>query len=278
MNGIRLKNTSALTLEGGALTVLDGDAYAGEALIQRLKASEQSYITFGLDLGTLATTKFKSEHKPVFLVRAANGVFETHFYQTETKTYTLINQTDKPRIVYVEHPLRTGWKLSDETQKPASQTLNTYRFRVELPARKTVELPVTETMPIQLSYQLADLTSRDVELFVASRYIDTPTKTELDKLMVLKVRINQTESRIEKLDEEAEEIESDQTRLRENIKSLKDTADAKQLIARYIAKADQQETRLEQINQEKKAAQVTLAQQQAELSAAIRALVLERKF
>src|SRR5262245_23767512 len=29
MHGVRLKNTSALTLEGGSLTVIDGDAYAG---------------------------------------------------------------------------------------------------------------------------------------------------------------------------------------------------------------------------------------------------------
>ena len=37
MGGILLKNTSPLTLEGGALTVIEGDAYAGEALMERLK-------------------------------------------------------------------------------------------------------------------------------------------------------------------------------------------------------------------------------------------------
>jgi len=41
MHGIRLKNTSELTLEGGSLTVIDGDAYAGEALIERLKSDRQ---------------------------------------------------------------------------------------------------------------------------------------------------------------------------------------------------------------------------------------------
>ena len=37
MGGMLLKNTSKLTLEDGSLTVIDGDAYAGEALLQRLK-------------------------------------------------------------------------------------------------------------------------------------------------------------------------------------------------------------------------------------------------
>src|SRR5262249_576908 len=104
MHGVRLKNTSALTLEGGSLTVIDGDAYAGEALSARLTSHDQRFIPFGPDLGTLVTTKFKSERKPVFLVRAQKGVFEAHYHQTQKKTYTIINQIDKKRIVYVEHP------------------------------------------------------------------------------------------------------------------------------------------------------------------------------
>lgn len=276
MNGVRLKNTSKLTLEGGALTVLDGDAYAGEALIERLKPEEQRFISFGLDLGTLVTTKFKSERRPVFLVRAHDGIFETHYSLAETKTYTVINQTDKERVLYIEHPQRTGWKLA-EGIKPTSQTLNYYRFRVELKPGARVEFPVSETQTLMDSYQLSNLSTRDVELFISNRYIDAATRAELDKLIEIQVRIGRVEGRIEALENEAEEIDEDQKRLRENIKSLKDTADAKQLIARYIAKADQQETRLEQINREKKEAQAEAARLQAELRAAIQALKLEKQ-
>ncbi len=53
--------------------------------------------------------------------------------------------------------------------------------------------------------------------------------------------------------------------------------DAKQLVARYIAKADQQETCLEQIAKEKKAAQEELNRWQAKLNAAIKNPTLERK-
>jgi hypothetical protein len=274
MNGIRLKNTSKLTLEGGALTVLDGDAYAGEALIERLKPEEQRFISFGLDLGTLVTTKFKSERRPVFLVRARNGVFETHYYLSETKTYTIINQTDKERVLYIEHPLRTGWKLADVV-KPTSQTLNYYRFRVELKPGARVEFPVSETQALMDSYHLSNISTRDIELFITNRYIDARTRVELEKLVEIKGRIDRTHARLQTLESEAEEIDEDQKRLRENIKSLKDTADAKQLIARYIAKADQQETRLEQINREKKEAQAEAGRLQAELAAAIKAMNLE---
>jgi hypothetical protein len=277
MHGVRLKNTSALTLEGGSLTVIDGDAYAGEALIERLKSSEQRFISFGLDLAALVTTKFKSERRPVFLVRAQKGVFEAHYHQTQKKTYTIINQTDKQRIIYVEHPYREGWKLSDDTQKPASQTINFYRFRVELKPRETVELPVTETQALMDAYQLADLTSRDVELFVTSNYIDAAMRAELDKLIDLKLKIVKENSRIESLDKEANEIGDDQKRLRENIATLKNTAEAKQLVARYITKAGEQETRIEQIVKEKRAAQDTLAKLTSEFDAAVRALVIDKR-
>ena len=277
MTGIRLKNTSPLTLEGGSLTVLDGDAYAGEALMERLKAGEQRFISFGLDLSTLVTTKFKSERRPVFLVRAQKGIFEAHYYRSEKKTYTLINQTDKKRTVYIEHPLREGWALSSDTQAPASKTVNHYRFRVELEPRETKEFPVNETQALMDSYQISNLSSRDVELFVSSNYIDAAIKAELEKLIELKTKIFQAERRVKTLEEEAEEISNDQKRLRDNIGALKNTAEAKQLVARYIAKAGEQETRLEAIAKEKKAAQAELDRLNAEFGQSVGALKLERK-
>jgi hypothetical protein len=277
MNSIRLKNISKLTLEGGAVTVIDGDAYAGEALMDRVKPNEQRFIAFALDLGTVITTKFKSDREPVFLVKAANGIFETHYYQIERKTYTIINQTDKKRTVYIEHPYREGWKLSDATQKPASRTLNHYRFRVELEPRATVEVPITETQALQDSYQIAQITRRDIEIFVSRKYIDDATKNELDKLLELQARINGLQAKVEKLDEEAEAIDDDQKRLRENIDKLKNTPEAKQLITRYIAKADAQETRLEQIEKEKKAAEAEQGQLTIELAKAVREFKFDRR-
>ena len=277
MTGIRLKNTSPLTLEGGSLTVLDGDAYAGEALMERLKAGEQRFISFGLDLSTLVTTKFKSERRPVFLVRAQKGIFEAHYYRSEKKTYTLVNQTDKKRTVYIEHPLREGWTLASDTQAPASKTVNHYRFRVELEPRETKEFPVNETQALMDSYQISNLSSRDVELFVSSNYIDAAIKAELEKLIELKTKIFQAERRVKTLEEEAEEISNDQKRLRDNIGALKNTAEAKQLVARYIAKAGEQETRLEAIAKEKKAAQAELDRLNAEFGQSVGALKLERK-
>jgi hypothetical protein len=158
MGGMLLKNTSSLTLEDGALTVIDGDAYAGEALLERLKPAEQRLISFSLDLGTLVNVRVKEDRAPTFLVRVVNGVFQAHYHQTAQKTYVLTNQTDKPRVVYVEHPLRDGWELSTDTQKPDGKSSRYYRFRVPLEAHQKVELAVTERRALMDSYALLNFT------------------------------------------------------------------------------------------------------------------------
>ncbi|MGA9773016.1 MAG: hypothetical protein WBV94_28555 [Blastocatellia bacterium] len=277
MGGLRLKNTSALTLEGGSLTVLDGDAYAGEALIERLKPGEERFISFALDLGTLVTTRLKNDREPAFLIRAVKGVIQAHYYQTDRKVYTITNQTDRPRIVFVEHPIRERWKLSGDTAKPYETTASAYRFHVEVKPRATVELPVIEQLALMDSYALSNLTRNDIEIFVARRYIDDTTRAALENIIEIKSRIASVDARVAAADRETVEIAADQERLRENIKALSKEAEARQLIARYVAKATQQETRIEQITVEKRAAAVERARLQAELDAAIRALALDRK-
>jgi hypothetical protein len=277
MGGMLLKNTSSLTLEDGALTVIDGDAYAGEALMERLKPAEQRLISFALDLGTLINVRVKEDRAPTFLVRAINGVFQAHYYQTTQKTYVLTNQTDKPRVVLIEHPVRQDWTLADETAKPDSKTARYYRFRVSLGPHEKVELPVTERRALMDTYTLLNFSRPDLELFIARNYIDATTRAELEKIIDLKSRIAAAEARVEAVDEEVTEIGKDQERLRDNIKALTATAEAKQLISRYVSKADTQETRLEQLNKEKQTLNGEAARLQGELEVVIRGLAIDHK-
>ena len=276
MGGMLLKNTSPLTLEDGAMTVIDGDAYAGEALMERLKPAEQRLISFALDLGTLVNARAKEDREPTFLVRVVNGVFQAHYYQTSEKTYTLVNQTDKPRVVYIEHPVHQDWELTSNTPKPDGKSARYYRFRVPLGPHEKVELPVKERRALMDAYALQNFSRQDLELFISRRYIDATTRDLLEKIIDLKSRMAATDARIQAIDREVTEISADQQRLRDNIKALTATAEAKQLITRYVSKADTQETRLDQLNKEKQAAQEERVRLQGELEALIRGLNIDR--
>jgi hypothetical protein len=276
MIGMRLKNNSPLTLEGGSLTVIDRNVYAGETLMERLKPNEERYISFALDLATLVTSRSEQDQLPTFLVRILNGVLQSHYYQTDKKVYEITNQTDKPRVIYVEHPLRQRWSLSDDTQKPVEKTASFYRFRIELAPRSTFEFPVIERQTLMDTYALADLNQQYLELFVSRKFVDDGTRQALEKIIQLKGQMAAVNERIAAADRETAEISLDQKRLRENISTLKDTAETRQLIARYVTKAGTQETRLEQLIKDKREATLERVRLQSELSAVIRALSLNR--
>jgi Carboxypeptidase regulatory-like domain len=277
MSGMLLKNTSPLTLEDGSLTVVDGDAYAGEALMERLKPSEERLISFALDLGTLVRVREVEERSPTFMVKAVNGVIEAHYYNTRKKIYNFINQTPHARTIYVEHPIEKDWELTDDTPKPETTTKKHYRFRVKLEPHQRLELPVKEREEMMETYALASFTRRELELFVIRRYVDEPTRLVLERLIDLKGRVVAADKRLADLAKEAEEIAKDQGRLRENIQALTSTSEAKQLIARYVAKANDQETRLEEIEKSRRSMIEERSRLQIELEAAIRSLQLDRK-
>lgn len=270
LGGMLLKNTSPLTLEGGSLTVIDSDAYAGEALMERLKPNEDRLISYALDLGTLVAARTDADREPVFLVKASNGVLQAHFYRTERKTYTLTNQTERARTVYIERPARQGWELKDADALKIERTPRTYRVRVELSARGNVVVPVTERQAIVESFALSNFTSENLDVLVARRYIDAPVRARLAQIVETKARIAALDNQSSALEAEATEINEDQARLRENIKALGDNSEARALIARYVEKANTQETRLEALTAQRRQLAAQRATLQAELDRVVR--------
>ncbi len=276
LGGMLLENTSTLTLEDGSMTILDADAYAGEALMERLKPGEKRLISFALDLGTLVTVRIKGDRAPTSLIKVVNGVVQAHFYQTDEKLYKVTNQTDRPRVVFIEHPIRQGWELTDKTRQPDGKSARFYRFRIPLEPRQSAELPVVERQALMESYTLTSITRTDLELFLRRNQIDAQTRAALEKLIDIKTGIASVDARLASINKETEEISQDQERLRENIKALTATAEARQLIARYVAKADEQESRIEQLTKDRKALTEERARLQAEFDTALRNLDINR--
>lgn len=277
MSGMLLTNLTPLTFEGGSMTVIDGNAYAGEALMERLKPKERRLISFALDLGTTVTVDQKADREPAKLIKAVDGVFQVHYFRTDVKTYRLSNQTARKKVVWIEHPIRKEWSLSERSVQPDILTERYYRFRVELEPFEKKSLDVTERQGLMDAYQLSSFSSRELELFVERRYIDAAARAQLEKLIQLRSRMAQIEERLESLDDEKDEISEDQERFRENIEALAKTPEAKALISRYIQKAGDQETRIEQLAAQKKQLETERDELNRELGREIRAFQFEQK-
>ena len=274
MNGILLKNTSDMTFEGGPMTILDRDTYAGEALMERLRPKEQRLISFAADLGTLIRIEQNAEREPAKMIKAVGGVLQVHYFKTDKRTYRLSNQTDKPRRLYIEHPVRKDWVLSKTYAQPDYTTARFYRFVVDLPPRSTKDVVVGENLGMMDSYKLLSFSPKDLELFVSGSYLDENIRKRLARLIELRIKLNDLEVKRVQGEKEAETIAEDQERFRENIEALAKTPDAKRLIARYIAKAEAQEARLEEIAAARKAIDAESIGLQREVAAEIKNLEL----
>lgn len=114
-------------------------------------------------------------------------------------------------------------------------------------------------------------------MFISRNYIDAATRSVLEKIIDIKSRMAAANTRLEAIDKEVTEIGEDQQRLRDNIKALTATAEARQLITRYMGKADAQETRLEQLNKDKQALNKERTRLQDDLEALVRGLAIDRQ-
>ena len=73
-NAAELTNTTGKTLDGGPITVYDGGAYGGEALMETLKAGDKRLISYAVDLGTRITEAFGSKQAVVREIHASRGI------------------------------------------------------------------------------------------------------------------------------------------------------------------------------------------------------------
>src|SRR5262249_4001900 len=140
---VRLKNSTGLTLEGGAVTVFDGDTYAGEALVETLKPGEERYLSYAVDLAVTADTKNESDESRGERARFLNGMLWIDSKSVAVTTYALRNADARERKVVVDHPRRPNFRLV-EPAKAFEETPEHRRFEVALGGGQTASLRVAE--------------------------------------------------------------------------------------------------------------------------------------
>ena len=277
MAALRLQNSSRLTLEPGPLTVLDGDVYAGEGQLTRLRPGEERLLPYAVDLSTRVETATREGRAPAFLVRVRGGIFEAHFHRTRTTTYTAVNQSEQPRVLYVDKPRWPTWELAPGGPAPTEERPQAWRFRVELPPHGRVELPVVERLALVERYVLSRLSEANLRTFEEQGLLDSAARAALSRVRGLQALAESLEGRATAAQREAEEITTDQGRLRENVKAMGGRREARELLARWLGRASEQEARLEALRAERRRLGEERERARAEIQQVVRDLEGERK-
>jgi hypothetical protein len=249
LRALWVDNTSALTLDGGSFNVLEGDAFAGEGLMDPIKPGEKRLLSYAADLGVLVDAKQKAENQRVTKVFIAHGTMMQSTQEREENTYTIRNRDASPRTVVIEHPARAGWKLTDD-EKPAESSASFHRFRLTVQPKETATLQVKEYRPITNSYQLSNVTDDQIKFFLSQKMINHAIEQALRKVIAQKNGIAALDAEVASHKSKISGISDDQQRVRENMKALKGSAEEKALVARYVRELNEQEDRVQSLHHE----------------------------
>jgi hypothetical protein len=269
-NAAELDNSTGKTLDGGPITIYDGGAYGGEALMETLKSGDKRLIGYAVDLGTRITEAFDSAAAVVREVRATRGVIHTKTASQETRTYTVRNLDRKDKTLVVEHPLRENYTLLD--RKPAAKTATAYRFEIELAAGATQAFPVAEEIVYEQTYTATNLGPELMVYFLSNRLVSGSGHKQLQQISELKARIAENERAFRDNANQTASLTADEDRLRKNIDSLNNVTGQQQLVQNYARQLDAAEQRLAVLRDRQVEMQQKRSTLESELGKAIEAL------
>lgn len=243
LSAVRFENATGGTLEGGPATVLEGDAYAGEAMLAPLKAGERTIVPFAVELGVRATTDLDSRTERIHRVSVAHGTMIRHHREVDRKTYSFDNKSDRAKVVLIEHARRNGYALVEPTA-PDETELDRYRFRVEVPARASAELVVREAIERRSGVAITNVDDATIAWLSEQGVLPDDARARLSRVVERKATIAGLEAAAAERRERLEALGADQERVRENLGALGGSAEEKDLRRTYVERLAADEERV----------------------------------
>jgi flagellin-like hook-associated protein FlgL len=245
LNGARLNNTTGKNLLQGPITVFEQGGYAGDAQINNVGPGQKRLISYGIDLQTLIDSDKTEQTSRIVTAKLIKGALEIQTSVVTSQTYKMENKAEKAKTVVVEHPKAGGkeWKLV-ESPKPVEETDAIYRFEQKLEPKQSAEL-VVKQQTVQLSRTvLANFNDETLLYYTREGAVPEKVREALRKAIELRQAVGATERSINESAAQVKEITDEQSRIRENMKSVDRTS---QYYTRLMAKLDQQESQIEKL-------------------------------
>jgi hypothetical protein len=241
-NAAELTNSTGKTLDGGPITVFDAGAYAGEALVETVKATDKRLINYAVDLGTRITTAFDSTADSVRELHASHGIVTTSYSSRQTKTYTIRNVDPKAKTLIIEHPIRPEFHLL--SAKPAESTAKAYRFEVKLAPSGETRFAVEEEHVYSRGTSISNLKNDQIVIYLENKSLSDAGRRALQQIVDGKNRIGSYDAQLKSIETQIGNLNKDQDRTRQNIASLNPVSGQQQQVDVYARKLADQETQL----------------------------------
>lgn len=242
-NAAELTNSTGKTLDGGPITVYDEGTYAGEALVETVKAGDKRLISYGVDLGTRITTKFDSSKNVVREIHFSHGMLTAKYAVEEVKTFTIKNVDAKAKTLVIEEPQIGGYKLL-EPAKATETTANANRFEVKLSANAAQTFVLRQERVYDETTSVSSMTPDTILVWLENKALSANGKRQLEQIAAKKREIAANDAALNAAAGSISDLTQDETRLRANIQSLNNVRNQQELVQQYSTQLATAETKL----------------------------------
>jgi hypothetical protein len=282
VSALRITNNGSESLPAGVLTLYadnaqTGASFAGDARLSGLPAGESRILAFAEDLRTAVQRSSEPALQTLVRITAADGVLRKSMRVRQVYHVTLNAPVHEGRHVLVEFPKLSGTQFSLEggPMHGQEEISNAWRVPVTLIAGEVRRMTAyedrteveSETL-LQDDGTFADAVLLDV---LSNRELDAETRDKLRPLRDLRAAENGRQVALKQLTDQQEAVNADESRLRENLRSVMGPED---LHGKLVAALDADETQLAALKTQIEAARGAAASAHAALAEAVRNLVI----
>jgi hypothetical protein len=243
LRAVWLTNATGLTLDGGSLSVIEANAFAGEGLVQPLKPGEKRLVSYGTDLAVMVDSRLDQSSGRFTRVTARDGVMIAQQEDRNQWVYRVRNEDSTARTIIVEHPVRQGWTLA-ASPAPTETTTTAARFRVAVAAKGEATLTVNERHVIDSRYSLDQVDERLITTITQRGILPEALRQALQPVLDKRAELAAADRELNDVNAQVTSIGQDQQRVRQNMQVLKGSSEEKALVKRYTTELNQQEDRL----------------------------------
>ena len=259
-----IANDSNTALPQGVLTIyqsIEGrNRYVGDAQLDTLPVGEKRMLSFALDQSITISKESKST-ETLYKGKIARGIFEHKVVQRKTTDYRIKAPAGKARTLIIEHPRRTNWQLVQPSKDSIDVTQEHYRIRQAIEGESIVQV-ITER-PQTRQIGLFNLSSNQLVYYLENTKLSPDLQEVFKKILDYKQEIENYGITIRDLENKREGFFNDQERIRENLRRISKNTD---LYNRYLRKLDEQENKIEKIEDQVDAAKAKLNDIQQKLT------------
>ncbi|MDR3138800.1 MAG: hypothetical protein LBT95_03890 [Treponema sp.] len=234
--GVELANTTGLKLPAGPVTVYDGGAYAGDALIEFFPAGENRFISYGEDL-SVSGSLTASNTRTISAVTIRGGIMTVSRKQGYEKAYTLRNASGDAKRLILEHPVTAEAALV-EPKDFKERTGSLYRFERTLPGGQELTLTVREEAPLLERIVLSQLRPESLAAYTVNREIPPAVRDALQRAIALKQKADEAQAALSTLENQKNRLVTEQERIRRNLEAAGSGTQQGQEYLRRLALTD----------------------------------------